>query len=47
MVVVGVRIHGEDLVLHPKGRLTPRFHFMSFRKSEAELTQARERAWRH
>src|SRR2546423_3631117 len=47
MVGIRVRVHCEDLVLHSKSRLSPRLDFVGFRKSEANLAQARKRAWRH
>ena len=37
VMVVCVRVHGEDLVLHPKCGLAPGFHFMGFWKREAKL----------
>jgi hypothetical protein len=42
----GGALHGEDLVLDPKCRLAPGFHFMSFWKTQAELAEAGEGAWR-
>jgi hypothetical protein len=46
VVSVGVSVHREDLVLHAKGRLSPRLHLVSFGEGECQLSDARERVAR-
>src|SRR2546423_1675976 len=37
-------VHRENLILDAKCRLAPRFHFVGFRKGEANFLELRERA---
>jgi hypothetical protein len=47
MVVLGVSVHGEQLVADAERGLSPCFDLVSFREGEAELAEPSERAWRH
>lgn len=48
VVVVGVRVHGEQLVAHPKRRLSPRFDLVGLGKGQADLAEPSEWGrWHH
>src|SRR5438477_4113856 len=47
VMIVGARIHGEDLVFHPKGGFAPRFDFVSLGKRQREFSHAGQGTARH
>jgi len=42
-----VCVHREDLVLHPKGRLSPRLDFVSFGEGQSKLSDTGKGITRH
>jgi hypothetical protein len=46
-MVLGVGVHGEQLVADAERRFAPRLDLVRFGEREANLPEPGERAWRH